>query len=128
MSKARNIYKDNKNIRRGINVDAGSAQTSAESLLRQPQLSCNWLFNAVWHDRLDIGNSFEQIVNDLLAFAAANILDFLELDLDVLLSILLGLLIATGMLDRWSVCVVTGLKWVWAQAIVGGYALPSRTS
>lgn len=90
---ARDIYKYNNGR---VGWECSSRQTGSPCLY-------NWLLNSVGHDRLDVHNSTEQIVNDLLALLVANVLDLLQLDIVLLVGIFLGLLVAAGVLSRqWS--------------------------
>lgn len=58
------------------------------------------LLSPVWDNRFDVHNSGEQVIDNLVALGATDILDLLQLDLILLLGILLGLLVATGVLQE----------------------------
>lgn len=85
---ARDIYKYNNGR---VGWECSSRQIGSPCLY-------NWLLNSVGHDRLDVHDGSEQIVNDLLALFVANVLDLLQLDIVLLVGIFLGLLVAAGVL------------------------------
>lgn len=62
--------------------------------------SYDWLFGSVWHNGVDVHDGLEQVVDDLLTLLATNVLDLLQLLFVLLLSILLGLLVAASVLLR----------------------------
>ena len=56
------------------------------------------LLDPVWHFGPDVRHGFEQVLDDLAAGVAANVLDLLQLLVALLVGILLCLLVAAGVL------------------------------
>lgn len=60
--------------------------------------SCNGLLSSVRNNRLDVGDCAQKVLNDLVALLVANSLDLLQFLVRVLVGVLLGLLVAAGVL------------------------------
>lgn len=63
-----------------------------------PSPLCNRLLDSVRNNGLDITDGAEQVVNDNGALVVANALDILQLLINVGSGVLLGLVVAAGML------------------------------